>query len=428
MNSLIGAVRQSAGSPWVKGVVGTTGTRAIVLILGLGSTIALARGLGPEGRGVYALAMTFATIGLVAVNLGFHTSNTYFSSREPAMYPALLSNTLALALIVCLLEVPLLVLVWGLGLDTSPLSLLLVSCIFAWLPIGIVFLQLQPMLLTLGLVRRFNLAEAGWQLLSVTFVLCLWATGSLTPVTAFAAVLGAFAVGAIYVGFCLRRIVGQIPAPSIGLFRRTVPYATRSWVAGVTSIALVRLDTFLVVGILGTRAVGLYAVAVTVCEAIMILPGTISSLLLPKLSRISDESERWDVMLRVLAVTAVAMTGLCGLAAIVASPAIGYMFGSEYLGATTALYWLLPGVVLLGINAVLVSYFYAIGIPAAVVAIQALAVACNLGLALVLLKPLGLAGAGLSSAVAYGGLCAATAGYALFARRGGCSSPIVVGT
>ena len=88
---------RTAGNPWVRGVAGTAGTRLVVLVLGLGSTIALAHGLGPTGRGVYALAMTFATLGVVALNLGFHTVNTYFASREPETLPTLISNTFALA-------------------------------------------------------------------------------------------------------------------------------------------------------------------------------------------------------------------------------------------------------------------------------------------------------------------------------------------
>ena len=83
----------------MRGVASTAGTRMVVLVLGLGSTVALARGLGPTGRGVYALAMTLATLGVVALNFGFHTANTYFASRERETLPALISNTFALALL-----------------------------------------------------------------------------------------------------------------------------------------------------------------------------------------------------------------------------------------------------------------------------------------------------------------------------------------
>ena len=410
-------VARTARSPWVRGVAGTAGTRLVVLVVGLASTVALARGLGPTGRGIHALAMTLATLGVVVLNLGFHTANTYFASRERETLPTLISNTLALAGVVALLGVVFLAVGRFFGLDTDPLPFMLVALVVAWLPVGLAFIQLQPLLLVLGRLRTFNIAEAGWQLTSVALIVILWATGRLTATAAFAVTLAAFIAGTLLVTRELRVAWRTRPRPSLQLFRRALPYAGRTYATTVTGFALIRLDILLVQSRLGTREVGLYAIAVTIGEAITILPATIGALLLPKLSAMTDEAERWAVTRRVLLATATLMVAICGLVAIVADPAIRLLYGEAFLPSRTPLYWLLPGIVLLGANAVLIHYFLAVGMPRVVVVAQALAVALNIGLEVVLLDRLGLAGAGVASTIAYAALFAATLAYASRWRR-----------
>ena len=405
------------GSPWVRGVASTAGTRIVVLILGLGSTVALARGLGPTGRGVYALAMTLATLGVVALNFGFHTANTYFASRERETMPALISNTFALAVLVGGIGVVVLALARALGMSTDPLPFGLALLVVAWLPVGLVFIQLQPLLLVVQRLRMFNVAEAGWQIASVVLVVALWATDRLTPTSAFVAVLAAFVAGTVAVTLSLGSAWRPRPLPSLALARRALPYAARTYATTLTGFALIRLDIFLVENRLGTREVGIYAVAVTICEAIQVLPTTIGALLLPKVAALTDEAERWAITRRVMIGTGAIMVVICGLAALVARPAVRIVYGEEFLPTTTPLYWLLPGIVLLGTNAVLMYYFLGVGMPTLVVVGQGLAVALNIGLALLLLGPLGLAGAGLASTVAYGAMFAATLAYASVWRR-----------
>lgn len=395
------------------GVASVLGTRLTVLFLGVGSTVALARGLGPDGRGTYALAMTAATIGLVVVNFGFNTANTYFASREAALLPSLVSNTFGLAGTVGVLGLSLLGLTHAVGIRIIPIPSVLLLLVVAWLPLGMVFIQLQSLLLSLGNIRQFNVAEAGWQLLSVVCVVGLWITKALTPVTAFAVVLMSLTAGGFYVFVQLYGTWSLLPKPSPSLFARMLPFAARSWAISIAAIALVRLDVFLVASELGIREVGFYAVAVTICEVIMILPATIGGLLLPRLTAMLSDAERWEATRRVMAVTLVLLLIVCVLAAAAARPGIGLLFGPAYLPSTTPLYWLLPGVLLLGLNTVLVQHFLAVGMPKGVLVGQALAVGFNLGLAFVLLRPLGLAGAGLASSIAYSGALAVTAGYAV---------------
>jgi O-antigen/teichoic acid export membrane protein len=393
-------VSQIAGNPWVRGVASTAATRVGVLIVGLTSTVALARGLGPTGRGIHALAVTLATVGVVALNFGFHNANTYFASRDRETVPALMANTLMLAGFVGVLGALMLAGIRLMGVSTAPLPFVLVVLVVAWLPIGLTFIQLQPLLVVVERLRLFNVAEAGWQLTGAALVLLLWAEGRLTPTTAFGVTLAALVAGTIAVMGGLRTAWRRM-RPSRALFRRALPYAARSYGTTIIGLALIRLDIFLVEAKLGTSEVGLYAVAVSIGEVIMIVPATIGALLLPRLAGLTDEGQRWAITRRVLLVTAAMLSVICMLVAAVAAPAIRMIYGEAFLPSTTPLYWLLPGIGLLGLNGVLMHYLLAVGLPPRVVAYQAMAVALNIALELVLLDRLGLAGAGIASTIAY---------------------------
>jgi O-antigen/teichoic acid export membrane protein len=410
-------VASTARSPWVRGVASTAGTRVTVLIVGLGSTVALARGLGPTGRGVYALAMTVATLGVVVFNLGFHTANTYFASREPESLPVLVSNTFVRAAAVGALGLSLVVAGRALGIRPGPLSFGLIVLVVAWVAMGLVFIQLQPLLLVLGRHRQFNVTEGGWQIGAVALVVTLWVTGNLTPTSAFLVTFVALLAGAVAVTLNLVSFRGPLPRPSMTLLRRALPHALRSYALTVTGILVIRLDIFLVESRLDTRQVGLYVVAVTICEAIQILPVTIGALLLPKIAGLTDEVQQWEIARRVTLATGAVMVALCGVVALVAEPAVRFLYGEDFSASTAPLYWLLPGIALLGINAVLVHYFLAVGVPSSILVTQALAVALNIGLGIILLGPMGLSGAALASTIAYGFMFASTLAYALMRSR-----------
>src|SRR3972149_6606561 len=64
------------------------------------TSVLVARILGPEGRGLYAVAMAVGAIGVQFGNLGLHASNTYYVARERSLLPALIGNTLLVSFVV----------------------------------------------------------------------------------------------------------------------------------------------------------------------------------------------------------------------------------------------------------------------------------------------------------------------------------------
>ena len=74
--------RKVLNSTFLLNVAETLLTRIVMIPIGLITSVILARVLGPEGRGLYAVAATISAIGEQFGNFGLHASNTYYVARD----------------------------------------------------------------------------------------------------------------------------------------------------------------------------------------------------------------------------------------------------------------------------------------------------------------------------------------------------------
>lgn len=411
-----GQLGRLTANPWVRSVAHTVSTRFSLVAVGLASTVLLARVFGPTGRGVYAVAVTTGALLVVLGNLGYHAVNTYYGATEPHRIGQLVLNSAALAAAVTILLGGALLVVSRLWPDLLPLHGALAVLVVCYVPIGILFTQLQPLTLVIGRVRTFNLADSVNQLGLVLLIVLLWATGRLTPVAAYALNLLPLSAAVALIVWALRGAIARSSRPSPRLAQRTLPYALRSYFTTVALLLLLKVDILLVQAMLGAREVGYYTVAATAGEVAQILPVTIGFLLFPRLSSVPEPVERWRVLKRVLAVTAVLMAGVCLAVAVIAPLGVRVIYGDAFLPSLPAVYWLLPGYFFLGMNAVLLNYFLAVRMPTRVLLFQAAAVTLNVVLDVVLLRSHGIAAASVASSLAYGFLFVTMGTYALNRR------------
>ncbi len=412
-----GRLARLAANEWVRAVAQTASTRVTVVVVGLASTVVLARALGPAGRGAYALAVTIGTLAVVVGNLGFHAVNTYYGAGEPETMPRLAANTGVLAAGAAALSAAVLALAAGLWPDALPVGGGLALLVVGWVLFGMLFTQLQPLLLVTRRVRAYNLADAVAQLGAVALVLVAWALGVLTPTVAYGAAVAALASAVAIVLWRLRDRVLPLRPPSWPLARQALPFALRSYATSVTLLLLLRIDILLVEAYAGNQAVGYYTVAATIGELAQIVPSTIGALLFSRLAAQPHAGERRRVLHKVLAVTAVLMAGLCLAVAVLARPGVRAVYGADFLPSLPAVNWLIPGLFFLGMNSVLLNYFLSERMPTFVVAAEGLAVALNVGLNVVLIPRHGIGGAAAASTVAYGFVFVAMAAYLLRDRR-----------
>lgn len=378
-------------------------SQAATFAVGIANSIVIARALGPEGRGSYAVLT--ATIGLVSLICGggLQWSNTYRVARDATQLSKIVGNFLVFWCGICtalwtgfmLLPSEILAPLFpGVPRSLVILSLVLISIAILSTYITASFLGLQnfkqynlfPMVQVL-LYFLFNLATFLARKLSVQFVMINWIVSS------------TIVLGYQWVVLLQTILPGKIKIGFAGL-GEGLRIGGRALAVNLLGTLLFRSDIFLINYYLGAVAVGYYSIAVVVAELILRIPNIAGNILFPKVSQhlgtlaavITAKLSRLTTLFAIIATLGLA---LCGRWLIVLA------YGPQFAYSYYLLLWLLPGLVGMCIQVVLGNYYAGRGYHPVTVWSAAVALGANIGLNIVLVPAVGVAGAAVSSSVAY---------------------------
>jgi O-antigen/teichoic acid export membrane protein len=372
-------------------------TRALVLVCSMATSVVLARSLGPSGRGVVAVGFGLSMLLVQVGNFGFTTANPYFTARDPLVRGRIVANSLWLALV----GGALLVVVGAVigeyfpsvvrGLSSGQLILALSA-----IPAVLGAQLLQAILLGERKMVAYNATELGiavFTLIALTVGLLVFDLGVWG---ALAILVGTRIVAALMFLFFAARGVSVPRRPDTALARKMIAYSLRVYTANLIAFLVIRLDLLLVNGFLGTTQAGLYAVAVSVGDALYIVPAVVAVNLFVQVAHGLET----DASARVFRLLAPMYAALCLGSALFADVGIRVVFGSQFADAAVLYQWLAPGIFALGMLNVLAQHFAGRGYPLEAVLIWFVGLAINLAINLLFLDH-GTYVAALSSSVAY---------------------------
>lgn len=398
-------------------ILGTFGVRLLQVALGLVTSVMVARVLGPEGRGLYAVAIAIGATGVQLGNLGLHSANTFWAARDREYVAPLLANSLWVGLGAGSLGA----LLAGLGFTLlpafAPLDGLLLALALGWVPLGLGYLLLQSLILGVQDVKGYNLVEIGTKFVGFAGLVALLAAGGLSPETALATTLVSSGVGFLWLLWLLRDHLKLPPRLSVALLKENLPYGLKAYLAALLAFTVLRVDLFLVQAKLGSEDAGFYSIAVTLAEMVYMLPVVVGTMLFPKLSAMPDEAAKWNLTRKTAALLGLLMAAVGGVTVILAEPVVRLLYGASFLPAVPALGWLMPGIVLLSINVVLMNYFASQAMPWVTVISPFIAALLNIGLNLALIPAMGIRGAALASTLSYASMLLCSLVYLGLARK-----------
>ena len=379
-------------------------------VLQFGCTVAvaflLARLLGPAGRGEYSLLLLLPSTLFALGQLGLPSALTFFAGGGRSV-PSLTSAaagvgaTLAVVLVVgSLIALPAL---QPLFFASAPLGLLQVATLA--LPIQLATSFFGSILWGRQLVRPYSRVLAGQSIGWLLAVIVLVGVAGLDVAGALAAYLlvtglGAGAVVALVLRERARTLADPANVAAPVRLGALLGYGLRLYPAGITTFLSYRADLFLLSALRGdAAAIGLYALAVSLAEITFQVPDSVATLFYPRVAaserdeadRLAPSIARFTLMLTVLA--ALLLIPLAWLAVRVVLPGFD--------GSLLPFLLLLPGTVALGLSKVLSGYISGLGRPEPVGLIAMTALGVNLVINLLLIPPLGIAGAALASMISY---------------------------
>lgn len=334
--------------------------KAIAMLSGLAASIIIARMLGTEGRGIYALLMSIVVLAASFSVFGLTASNTFFVAGQSKRVRSIGVHSLIAGLIGSLLTVIVLLAVKKffpsilLGLNDTLMWLTLVFILlFSW---GNLF---SFAFLGRGKIFAFNAFETGQRVLFFGLsVILLWLLSTsfetyLTFVLITVALLVMSCIAAYFVN------TQQGPLCSSALFKSSIKYGLRSYVATLLTLSVIRMAVFFVNHFGGNSEAGLFAVAQQISELLIIVPTVIGTVLF---GRITDGKSD-DLTPRVVRTIAFAFIPVAAVLFFASEIIIIFIFGVEFLPAAVALKLLLPGAYLLGLEVIIAKDIAGRGYP-----------------------------------------------------------------
>jgi len=404
-------------SDFIRKVGETFVTRVLLIGIGLVTSVIVARILGPEGRGFYAVAITIGAIGVQFGNLGLHTSNTYYVAGDRGLLPALAANTIIVSFAVGGVGTVLIWMIFQLWPQMAPVRGLLLILSLLWIPFGLAYMLLQNLLIGIQDVRTYNKIELLTKALGLGLIGVLIITGTVGVETLFLVALIVLIIGLFWALLRLRTHIFTLPLPSLTLFKETIRYGSKAYLAAFFAFLVLRVNLLMVKYILGAEEAGYYSIAATMADTVYMLPVVIGTILFPKLSAMTHDQEKWAFTRKMAVSVGVVTVVLATFAGLLAGPVVRILFGELFVPAVPAFIWLLPGIVFLSINTCYMNYFASIGMPLITVVSPGLAAIVNIAVNLKLIPWWGIVGASITSVLSYGLMLVASIIYVSYFRE-----------
>lgn len=333
-----------AGKPspgLIRSIAVTTMGNIAPVVAGLVTAPVLAQSLGVDGRGELAAATAPLLLMMGAITFGVPESITYHVARGVGRIKSLVVRSSIVLLAAGVLATVLVILVSDQLSGGSPeLAQLIRLAAFA----------ITPGLL-LGAARGVAAGHELWTLIAaerglaallrLVLIVGLALTGNLTALTGTIVIALTSVIGGIVYFVLLRK-----RPPRVSVYSDESPQLLRFglglWMGTLAGVLLSRLDQIVMVPLSGTFMLGIYAVAVTISEVVLVFNRAVRDVVFAaesaegQLARLSQASR-----ISTLVTTAGAL-GVCVLSIFV----VPWLFGDDFSPAVPVIAILLLGIVL----------------------------------------------------------------------------------
>ena len=388
----------------VSNIITTLLARVGVLICAVISSIVLARMLGPEGRGLFALIILLPEMATAFGLLGFDHANVVFAGLEPETRRTLVWHSVALAIVLGVaLALPMMSYI-ALGapgfpaLAQGPQNLFLLA--LSLIPVTILVNYWFSILRGMNHIFLTNAVEIGSKITSLLILIAflVWLRLGVVGAVATNFVMD---LGTLVVALFLLKHVGVFGRPSFDwtLWKRTARFALPSYCATVLSYLNYRVDQFVIAILLPPEQLGFYVLAVSLAERLWILTGAAANALLPHLA---NSKERDLALPAVVTRHVVLWTGVgCLIVFVLADVLLRVLYSPAFADGVAPLRWLLPGILVATIGKNLGAELLLRKMVGYIVSMAGIAAVVNLVGNWLLVPRMGISGAALASTISY---------------------------
>jgi O-antigen/teichoic acid export membrane protein len=372
-------------------------------------TLYLARALGPDGFGVFALAVAVGALVVLPADLGISTSAARFIAEHRGDRPAvarLVGDALGLKIVAALVAsaalfacAPLVASAYGVSDLVWPLRAVAIAILgqSIMMLFAAAFVAEGKVAVNLRVVLTESAVETGASIALV--VLGTGATGA-----AFGRSIG-YAVGAVAAVVLAARVLGRaavVPwSPSREGLSRITRYAGALAVVDIAFSVFQQIDALLIGGFLGAASVGLFQAPMRLA-VLLHYPGyALASGVAPRVAEHRLERPNVGAFVRAARYILLFQAFLLAPLLVWATPITTLLLGPEFEESAGVLRALTPYIFLAGLAPLVSLAANYLGAARRRVPIALAAVALNIGLDVVLIPTIGIVGAAIGTGAAF---------------------------
>ncbi|MGQ0762877.1 MAG: oligosaccharide flippase family protein [Acidobacteriota bacterium] len=389
---------------FVSGVVLTFGTRLLMVVGVFATGVIIARWLGRDGFGLYAVLNVTVALAVHIGSAGLQSANTFFLARDRTTLGPIFANTIIFALVAGgVLAMVVLGINWVRPSSVGNVSFPLLTVAVTSIPFQLLFVLGLNILLAIDRIRQLNLFDAMlpvWVLVNAIMVLVVLREGLFTLVSlnTVALALLSLILAIALVREVSKRQQSRKALPDWQLLKGMLSYGVKFYISIVAGAIIMRADLLFVNRFHGVGHAGVYAIAAQASFLLLMLPAVIATLLFPRVASAQDLTGEFAV--QVTRHTTLVMTLAC-LAVVPLAFLLPFIYGPQFADATIQLLILLPGIFFMGLESVLVQHFTGTGLPAAIPIFWIITLAFNIVTNLLLVPTFGARGAAVTSTLSY---------------------------
>lgn len=389
---------------FIKDTIFTLFSRFFQLILGLGASITIARVLGPEGQGVYSLAILLPTLLIAFTQFGVGPASVYYISQKKYPTKNILGANIIFSSIISFVAIVIgfiVILFFAESIFPGVNEEYLILALFL-IPLQLFLTFVIDVLLGLQDIRNYNLIQllrsGTFLLLVIIFVLGL----KFGVMAAIFAEIISFLIGCVILFIYTPRKTGGICFHlKRDLFKDFISYGSKSYFGNIATYLHLRVDMWMINLFLNPTSVGFYSIAVGLAEKIWLISQSAGTVLFPKVSSETDEKRLKEftplVCRNVLFITILGAILLFFLGRWI----IVLLYSEKFLKSVAPFQILLIGTIAIGGSRILTNDLSGRGKPMINTYVAIVSLVLNVILNVILIPKYGIIGAACASAISY---------------------------
>jgi len=389
---------------FTKNILITFITRILQLVLGIGSSIIIARILGPEGKGVYSLVILLPAFLIIFTNFGIGPASIYYIGKKKYSSKEVFGVNIIFSILISIFAIIIgLIVILFLGKKLFPgiekeylfLALLLI-------PFQIFLQFVVNILLGLQKFKKYNFINL-IQTFIFLFLIIVFLLGLHFGIKAviIAQILSIF-IGSIFLFFQVKKETkGIVFSLNKNLLKDFFLYGAKVYFGNILGFLHYRIDMFILNIFLNPIAVGFYSIAVVLSEKIWFISQSAGVLLFPRVSSETDSKKLKEftplVCRNILFITVLVVI----LLFLLSHSLIILLYSNQFFNSILPFQILLIGVVTISGWRILANDLYGRGKPILNSYITGISIVINIILNIILIPKYGIIGVAWATTISY---------------------------